>query len=154
MADPFSIVVGTAGLADVCIRLTKLLKQAKDGFQTLDEELEDLSKEITGLRAVNDSVQRIYEASSIAASDPDDQQVLVHQWQATKTTLAGCQRVVKELDALLVSVLDVGRRKHVKIVKLRKWLKQQSKEEAFNTLRRKLNAHQIALQTSLAAVNV
>ena len=33
MADYFSVIAGAAGLADVCIRLAKFLKEAKDGFQ-------------------------------------------------------------------------------------------------------------------------
>ena len=61
MADPFSIIAGTAGLADVCIRLTKFLKHASNGFQKVDEDLEDLSKEITSLRAVSDLIKHSFE---------------------------------------------------------------------------------------------
>lgn len=154
MADPFSIIAGTAGLTDVCIRLTKLLKQAKDGFQTVDEDLEELSGEIKALRSVNDLVQRSYEAESAINSGLDQQRLLLDHWHAIQSTLAGCQRIVGQIDDLLASVLAVGNGKHIKFDKLRRWLKQQSKEEAFNTLRQKLNAHQIVLQNILAAVNM
>ena len=154
MADPFSVLAGTAGLADVCIRLSKLIKQAKEGFQTVDEELEDLFKEVASIRSVNNLVQRSYEAESTITTDRDDKRVLATHWQATQSTLAGCRRIVEQLDALLEEILKAGDGKHVKLGKLRRWLKQQSKEETFNALRQKLSAHQIGLQTSLAAVNV
>lgn len=154
MADPFSIIAGTAGLTDVCIRLTKLLKQAKDGFQTVDDDLEELSEEIKVLRSVNDLIQRSYEAESTVNTGFDHRQVLLDHWHAAQTTLVGCQRIVRQIGDLLASVLAVGNGKHIKFDKLRRWLKQQSKEEAFNTLRQKLSAHQIGLQNILAAVNM
>lgn len=154
--DPFSIIVGTAGLADVCIRLTKFLKQAKDGFQKIDEDLEDLSKEITELRTVSDLIKRSFEADLAGTANSSDNQVIVKQWQATRTTLAGCQEIVERLNALMTTIMGMGGAapKHVKFNNLRKDLKQQSKEDEFAALRKKLGAHHIALQTSLAAVNV
>jgi len=154
MADPFSIIVGTAGLADVCIRLTQFLKQAKDGFQKVDEDLENLSKEITTLRSVTDLIKRNYEADLAETVNFSDKQIIANHWQATRTTLTGCQEITERLNALIIMILDGGNPKHARLNSLRKYLKQQSKEDEFIGLRQKLNAHQIALQTSLAAVNM
>lgn len=154
MTDPFSIIVGTAGLADVCIRLTKFLKQAKDGFQKIDKDLEDLSKEITALRTVSDLIKRSFETDLAGNTSSGDNQIVVNLWQATRITLAGCQDIVERLNALITTVLGTGGPKHVKFNNIRKYLKQQSKDDEFVTLRQKLGAHSIALQTSLAAVNV
>lgn len=154
MADPFSIIAGAAGLADVCIRLTKFLKEAKDGFQKVDADLEEMSKEIAALRSVNDLVRRSFEADKTGTTDSTDQQILSNHWCATRTTLAGCQDIIERLSTLMISILGSGGSKHVKLNSLRKYLKQQSKEDEFIVLRRKLSAHQIALQTSLTAVNV
>ena len=154
MADPFSIITGTAGLADVSIRLAKFLKQAKNGFQTVDDDLEDLSKEIDGLQDVNALVKRTHETGSASNIDVNDQQIFVNQWETIQATLAGCEHIVEQLRSLLSVVLSVGGGKHTKIDKLRKFLKQQSKEEDFNRLRQRLGTHQAALQTSLAAVTM
>ena len=154
MADPFSIVVGAAGLADICIRLTKFVKQAKDGFQKVDEDLEDLSKEITALSSVSDLIKRSFEADTARTLDPSDQQIINNLWQNTRTTLTGCQDLIERLNTLIIEVLGNGSPKHAKSNSLRKYLRQQSKEGSFIELRQKLNAHQVALQTSVAAVNV
>ena len=153
--DPFSIIVGTAGLADVCIRFSKFLKQAKDGFQKIDEDLEDLSKEITALRTVSDLIKRSFQAELAGNTVSSDNQIIANQWQVTRTILAGCQEIVERLNALVITIVGPGgASKHVKFDNLRKYLKQQSKEDEFAALRQKLKAHHGALQTSLAAVNM
>ena len=154
MADPFSIIAGAAGLADVCIRLTKFVKQAKDGFQTVDSDLEELSKEIIALRSVNDLVKHSFEANKAGSIDSTNQQILSDHWSATQSTLAGCQDVVERLSVLVINIVGNENSKHEKLNSLRKYLRQQSKEDEFKLLRQKLNAHQVALQTSLTAVNV
>ena len=154
MADPFSIVAGTAGLADVCVRLARFIKQANAGFRVVDQELEDVSQEIESLRSINDLVKRSYTDGFSTKSDPDQQQILGTHWCATQNTLASCQRIVEQIEALLKEVADVGSGKHVKLDQLRKWLRQQSREEAFSSLREKLKAHQMALQLSLSAVSM
>ena len=152
MADPFSIIAGSAGLADVCIRLAKFLKQAKDGFQGIDKELEDLSKEIAALRTVSDLIKRNFEADLAGTTNCSDDQVIVDQWQATGPILEGCQEIVKKLTELITGILGTGGSKSVKFNSLRKYLKQQAKDDEFIALRQKLNGHQSALQTSLAAI--
>ena len=154
MADPFSIIVGTASLADLCIRFTKLLKNAKDGYQKVDRDLEDLSKEIAALSSVNDLIKRSFEVNLAGITDVNEQQILSKHWQATRTTLAGCRDILERLSNLIIKIVGKGSPKSIQFDGLRKYLKQQSKEDEFIELRRKLNGYQIALQTSLAAVNM
>ena len=154
MADPFSIIAGAAGLADVCIRLTKFLKQAKDGFQKIDEDLENLSKEITALGTVGDLIKRSFEADLAGTTNTNDIQIITSHWHATRATLLGCQDILKRLNTLLANIVDSGGTTSVKFNRLRKYLKHQSKDDEFNTLRQKLYHHYIALQTSLTAVNM
>ena len=154
MADPFSIIAGAAGLADVCIRLTKFLKQAKDGFQKVDGDLEELSKELAALQTVSDLIKRSFEANIAGSINSNDDQIIANLWQATQTILAGCQDIVERFNALITEILSTGGTKYIKLNSLRKYLKQQSKDDEFNALRQKLNTHRMALQTSLAAVNV
>ncbi|KAL9074389.1 MAG: hypothetical protein Q9157_004416 [Trypethelium eluteriae] len=154
MADPFSVVAGTAGLADVCIRLTKFLKHAKDEFRAVDQELEDLFEEIESLRSTNELVKQSYTQGSVALVDSDHQQIINTHWRATQNTLASCWRVTEQIEELLKDVANAGSGKHVKLDQLRRWLKQQSKEEILSALRERLKAHQIALQLSLSAVSI
>jgi hypothetical protein len=154
MADPFSIIVGTAGLADVCIRFAGFLKQAVDGFQKVDKDLEELSEEITALRSVSDLIKRSFEVDLAGTRDPNDQQIIDNHWQATRTTLEGCQAILEKLSALTTDILGKDNPKYAKFKSLRKFLKQQSKEGEFIELRQKLHAHLVALQTSLVAVNM
>ena len=154
MADPFSIIAGAAGLADVCIRLTKFLKQAKDGFQKVDGDLEELSEELAALQTVSDLIKRSFEADIAGTINSNDNQITANLWQATQTTLAGCQDIVERFNALITEILSTGGTKYIKFNSLRKYLKQQSKDDEFNALRQKLNVHRMALQTSLAAMNV
>jgi hypothetical protein len=154
MADPVSIIAGAAGLADVCVRLAKFLKQAIDGFQKVDKDLEDLSKEITALRTVSDLIKRSFEIDMAGTTNSRDSQIIANHWHATRATLAGCQVVVERLNTLMTTVMRTGGSKSDKWNSLRKYLKHQSKDEEFMALRRSLNAHHNALQTSLAAVNM
>lgn len=154
MTDPFSIVVGAASLADICIRLTQFIKEAKDGFQKVDQDLEDLSKELAALSSVSDLIKRGFEADAASTLNLRDQQIVNDLWQTTRSTLTGCQDLIERLSALISQVLGNGGPRHSKSNSLRKYLRQQSKEGSFVELRRKLNAHQTALQTSVAAVNL
>lgn len=154
MADPFSIIVGTAGLTDVCIRLAKFLKQAKDGFQKVDQDLDDLSNDINALRSVIDLIKRSFEIDIAGSTNPSDNQIIADHWHATRATLTGCQDIVERLSTLIATVVGTGGIKNVKLNSLRKYLRQQSKDEEFFGLRQRLNALRNALHTSLAAVNV
>ncbi|MCJ1283415.1 hypothetical protein MMC26_002744 [Xylographa opegraphella] len=154
MADPFSIIAGTVGLADVCIRFVLFLRQAKDGFHKVDEDLEDLAKEVTALRSVSNLIKRSFEVHLAGIADVNDQEIVSNHWQATQSTLAGCHDIINRLKDLITKVVGSGGSKHVKTEALRKYLRQQSKDDDFIKLRQKLNAHQTALQTNLAAVNI
>ncbi|KAG9240959.1 hypothetical protein BJ878DRAFT_559262 [Calycina marina] len=158
MADPFSILAGAAGLTDVCIRLAKFLKDANDGFRLVDHELEELAKEIASLQSVNESIKellkRSYPEASTARTNPHLEKILNTNWRATNTTLASCQLIVERIEAILKDVVSTGSGKHIKRDQVRKWLKQQSREEELNTLREKLKAHQLALQLSLSAIGI
>ena len=154
MADPFSIIAGAAGLADVCIRLTKFLKQAKDGFQKVDGDLEEMSEELTALQTVSDLIKQSFEADTAGTINANDNQTTANLCQATLKTLASCQDIVERFNALIMEILSTGGTKYIKFNSLRKYLKQQSKDDEFNALRQKLNVHRMALQTTLAAVNV
>jgi hypothetical protein len=129
MADPFSILSSTAGLADVCIRLANFLKNANDEFRAVDQELDDLFEEIVSLRSANDLVECSYVEGSTARTNPDHQQILSTNWRATKNTLTSCQRIVERIEVIFTEIVNAGSGKCIKLDRIRKWLKQQSREE-------------------------
>lgn len=154
MADPFSIVAGTASLADACIRLTKFLKKANDEFQAVDQVLGELFKEIASLRSVNDLLRKSYAEGFTVKINFDSQRILDTEWHATQDTLISCQHIIEQIEALLKRVVAVGGGRHIRIDQFRKWLKLNAREEALGALHEKLKRHQVALQLSLSAVSM
>lgn len=154
MADPFSIIAGSAGLIDVCIRLGGFLKQAKDGFQKVDEELDQLSQDISAVRSVSNLIRCNFETELVGTRDANDQQVVEDHWRTTHAILEGCQANMERIASLITDVLGKENHKHAKFSNLRKFLKQQSKECEFAELKQRLRSYLDALQMSLAAVTL
>ena len=153
MAEPISIVAGAVGLADVCVRAIKVLKQARDSYKGEDDELDELHKEIGRLHDINDLVQRVYEAESTLSPDPTHQRILV-DWQVTQGTLVDCERVVEQINTILASIVKSAKGNHAKLDHIRVSLKQQSKDGSLRKLRGRLCSYQLQLQNCLAAANV
>ena len=154
MADPSSIVDAAAGLAEVCLRTIKFIKAARANFHEIDRDVQTLSEELSSLNSAKDIVVNTYQQIAVQGSDAALQHVLSAHWKATSETLAGCQKIVEQLEELLRFALDVGNNRYGKINQFRKWLKHESKEKEFIDLRQKLNLRQSALQLILEATNV
>lgn len=154
MVDPFSIVVGSASLADLCIRVGKLLKKAQEGFHKVDEELNELSQKIAALRAVSDLIRCSFETELLGTKDASDQQIIQSHWQTTHSILKSCETNVEKIAVLVTDVLGKEHEEHPKYSNLRKFLKHQWKEHVFAELKQRLRAYSAALQTSLAAINL
>ncbi|KAH7356935.1 hypothetical protein BKA65DRAFT_495809 [Rhexocercosporidium sp. MPI-PUGE-AT-0058] len=158
MVDQFSVLAVAAGLADVCIWLGKFLKDDKHRFRVVGQELEDLFKEITSLQSVNASIDELlgrwYPEGSTAGTSPNLQKILDTNWQATSGTVSNGQLIVERIEAILEDIVNIGRGKHIKHDQIRKWMKQQSREEELNTLWGKLKQYLLALQLSLSAVGM
>ena len=155
MADPLSIIASTLSVADVCFRLGSFLKQAIDGSQKIDEDLEALSQEITALSTINSLIKSSFEADLTRTAEVANPGPIASLWQATNTTLGDCRGVLEKLDGLVTKIFGSGSSKGVaKLDGLRKYLRKLSKEEEFAQLRQKLNAYQATLQMILTAVDM
>lgn len=154
MAEPFSIVAGAAGLADVCLRTIKFIKAARAGTHEIDDDIQTLCEELNSLNSANDIVVNTYQQIAVKGSDTTLQHIFSAHWKATSETLAGCKKIVEQLEELLRFALDVGSNRYGKTNQFRKWLKHESKEKEFIDLRKKLNLRQSALQLILEATNV
>lgn len=155
MADPLSIIASTLSVADVCFRLGTFLKQAIEGSQKIDEDLETLSKEIAALSTVNKLIKSSFEADLARTVATTDQSTITNLWHATNTTLGDCREILEKLDGLVSKIFGSGSSRPVaKLDGLRKYLRKLSKEEEFTQLRQKLNAYQATLQMILTAVDM
>lgn len=155
MAEPLSIIASTLGVADVCFRLGTFVKQAIEGSQKVDEDLEALSQEIAALSTVNNLIKGSFEADLTRSAKTTDEATIANLWQATSTTLGDCREILDKLDGLVTKIFGNGSSKAVaKLDGLRKYLRKLSKEEEFTQLRHKLNAYQAALQMILTAVDM
>lgn len=79
---------------------------------------------------------------STAKPNPDHQEILGTNWRVTQNTLTSCKRIVEMIEDILIEVEGAGNGKHIKRDQLRKWLKQQKKEEELSNLGEKLKTYQ------------
>jgi hypothetical protein len=68
MADPFSILVGTAGLLDVLIRAAAYLADVHEAAGKVEEDIAFLSRDIQALTSVNESIGILWESYKGAAT--------------------------------------------------------------------------------------
>lgn len=149
MADPFSIIAGTAGLADVCIRLGKLLKDAREDFQNTDHELSKLEARISAVKGTIEQVGKLYHAS-VQRLETVDQQAESSHWRTTGVNLEGCRKVIDQLERLITAVVG-EKTTHPKTYQFRKYLRLLSKEKDFALLQDELQSYNGFLQTNLTS---
>lgn len=157
MADPLSIIVGTVGLLDVCWRVGSYLKDVAGSAGKVDEEIAALSREITSLISVNESIQKLKEAADEAVSGISvDYELLIKQlWNEVDTTTEGCRATLVKLEELLKEIIGKNGPKVVnKLDGIRKQVRRQSKDGDLVQIHHRLSKYEASLQTVLAALNV
>jgi hypothetical protein len=155
MADPFSIIVGTAGLLDVCYRVASYLIEVQAAAGKVEGELDRLSREIESLIQVNQALElwaresQVFPNTSLA-----DSQRLERLWLNVANLLRGCRETVEELDDLLKKIIGKKGSKFIgKLDGVKKVLRRQSKEKEFLELRRQLAHYHSSLQLLLITIN-
>lgn len=152
MADPFSIIVGTVGLIDVCLRFGAYLNNVQAGAAQIEDEIASLSREIEALTSVNETIQASYkEFQSSSSADASN------LWRNIRSNLHDCRIIVEDLEQLVTVILgketqDKGSRFSRKLDGFKKQLRKQSKEGDFNKLHSRLNTYQNTLQLMLDLV--
>ncbi|MCJ1462094.1 hypothetical protein MMC07_000694 [Pseudocyphellaria aurata] len=154
MADPFSVIAGTAGILDVCFRVIKYLKETRAGAERIEEEITGLLREIEALIAVNDSIKCAFETELKAHPGPYVADI-EDLWKNIGSNLWSCRALVERLEVYMKEIIGkegpkvIGKRDG-----LRKQMRKQSKKEDFQQLRLQLASHQNALQISLSALTL
>lgn len=157
MADPFSIVVGTVNLLDVCFRVGKYIYDVKVGTDEVNEEIEALSHQVEAIISITQSIKGVFEDDLAHATDSISKKRdgIQSLWEEVGNNVLSCQATLVKLLALLK--LIVGKespRVLSKLDGLRKFLRKQSKEAEFGMLRQQLRDYHQSLQILLTAVNM
>ncbi|MCJ1268890.1 hypothetical protein MMC22_008778 [Lobaria immixta] len=157
MADPFSVIAGTAGLLDVCFRIFKYLKKTQAGAAKIEDDITALLREIEALIAVNLSIKTVFVTELKPGPEPfaaDSARVEV-LWRNIGNNLQDCQALVEQLEALVREIIGKDGPKVVgKYDGFKKQMRKQSKNEDFHQVRLQLANHQSALQLLLSALNL
>lgn len=157
MADPFSIVAGTAGIIDICVRLALYVRDVKSSAGKIEQDLLSLLEETTALQAVNDSIRATW-IEHHEKSTPNllaEEYVLKTQWQDLDNGLRGCSNSMRRLSALIEEVVGKdgpsvsGKRDGIKKV-----LRKQSKDKEILEIRQQVMSHRDNLQVLLLALNL
>ena len=157
MADPFSIVAGTAGVLDICWRVGTYLAKVKAAAGKIERDLVALSFEVNSLIAVNESIRTLWQVNgeqTLEVLSPDSKRI-EELWQDVKLSVFGCREVMVTLALLVEEVIGQGgiavqgKRDGIKKV-----LRRQSRDDEIQEIRKNLNSHQNGLNLALSALNL
>ncbi|KAK4691118.1 hypothetical protein P7C71_g5815, partial [Lecanoromycetidae sp. Uapishka_2] len=156
--DPFSIVVGSIGVIDVCSRLVKYLREFEKSVAEIDQDIKDL---LCHLETVNLVVVSIRDAfgSKVArvenATDTTDKDVVERLWKNASTVLSDCRCKIEKLEVIVKEIKGRDRLKGPsKLDGFRKQLRRQAKEEDYRSLRNDLDSFLHTLQTMLQIIDL
>lgn len=156
MADPFSIVVGIVGLADVCSRIIKNLDHIRQDMGTVDEDLETLVQEVGGLRDICETVRATFGAKSDDATTSEFSKVseaTEKVWQDLERALQNCHGVILKLDEIVQEIRGPpGASGSGKLDAFRKSLRKRFRDSDLQRCRAQLATYQNALQLVLTII--
>ncbi|KAL8729496.1 MAG: hypothetical protein Q9181_004988 [Wetmoreana brouardii] len=151
MADPFSIVAGTAGILDICWRVGAYLGKVKAAAGKIERDLAALSYEVTALITVNESIRALWNANSEKSLDAQIEEL----WEDINLALHGCREVMGRLVLLVEEVIGKdGAAVQGKRDGIKKVLRKQSKDDEIREIRLQITSHQNSLQLTLSALNL
>lgn len=157
MADPFSIIAGTAGLLDVCWKVGSYLVALKASAAKIERDLFSLSLEVSALVTVSESLQSLWKVSSEKPIDEHSPHaVRIYQlWEDVSLALRGCGDVMARLVLLVEDVIGKdGIAVHGKRDGLKKAFRKQCKDDDIREIRMQIASHQNSLQIALSALNM
>lgn len=158
--DPFTLITGTVGLLDVCIRVVGYLNNIRASAGKVEQEIEALSLEINTLLAVYHSLRDFWttkrKAIPSSRASEDDKIRIDSLWDGVIANLNKCEVTVGQLEKLLKEIIgkDGSAKVSGKIDGIRKQLRKQSKDSDFPQIRQRLSNFQGSLQLLLTALNL
>lgn len=103
MADPFSIVAGTIGIVDICIRLAKSIRKLQKDISGIEDELDAIIQDTDGLREICAIVETTYTTRSRnpPSESAEQEKVATNLWVHLGKTLRNCLGVLNKLDEIV-----------------------------------------------------
>lgn len=156
MPDPFSIIAGTAGIIDVCVRVAKYVRGVNAATRIIEQDLIALLEEFVALDAVNSSIRDTWLGHhKIGDREPPDEPLLEAQWQNLGHALHGCNNTMLRLSSSIQEVLGKdGPSVTGKLDGIKKVLRKQSKDKSIFEIRQQVMSHRDNLQVLLLALNL
>ena len=155
--DPFSIIVGVAGLLDITVRVVKNVKDVQEAAGLVEGELISILGEIQALDSINRSIKDLHEAE--IESLPTGSLGLPHRdqelWQTTAGNLRECEGSFRKLQ----SVLEIIAGRHGDKLagwreSIRKQLRMRSKDGELNRIRLQISVNRQSLHISLTMLDL
>ena len=156
--DPFSIIVGTVNLIDICTRFGAYLRDVHSGAAQIEDEISALSRDLKSLKSVNETIKASYEEVQVSYShEAAVPKQAAELWHNINSSLQDCRRIVEDLEQLVKYIIgkeksDSGSKLVSKFEGFRKQLRKQSREGDFDKLYSRLNIFHNTLQLLLHAV--
>ena len=153
--DPFSIVVGTVGVLDVCFRLIKYLKDFENAAAGIDQELQDLRRSLDAVVIVVDSIKEAFGAKLAPSKTTNDGDPVDRLWRNAGTILGDCQVKLQRLEQIIVKITggEVSKQPS-KFDGFKKQLRKQSVDDEYSRLRDDLYSFLQTLQTMLQIIEL
>ena len=169
--DPFSLIVGTASLLDILVRVGKGLIELKNAVGKGDEEIEALRLEIDKLTSIYKSFESTFKLKLQTRPDYsiEDHDEARQFWHDTRKTWIACSAEIERLEELLQGILREGvterddkvkphafqqKLDKLKFDKLKPPIRKFLKEGKLTEIRCTLSYHQNTLHFLLTAINL
>jgi ElaB/YqjD/DUF883 family membrane-anchored ribosome-binding protein len=163
--DPFSIVVGVAGLTDLSARLISYLNDIRKDSIRIHDEITILTHEVQSLRDANEAVENFWRSrhgstsidTSLNSTTHDDisGSRIDENWKKLGSLLQQSKATIQSLHALLEEV--IGKKSRfggTKLDDLRKTIRKQDRDGEYMQIRARLANNQQSIQMFLSMLTL
>ncbi|KAI9712598.1 MAG: hypothetical protein M1828_001664 [Chrysothrix sp. TS-e1954] len=163
MADPFSIFTGAVNVADVCVRVGNYLRSVNRIAKRVDAEVESLENEVNKFKDAYIALGKLCDTAkdrqrSSLLTSPELQHVndpSVTLWTRAASLVQEGKILVERLKDVLQEVVGTeSQPRFQKIEDVRRAIKFKSKDDQYNSMRRRLTNLNLELTTMLTAINL
>ncbi|KAJ5752058.1 Tetratricopeptide-like helical [Penicillium odoratum] len=163
--DPFSIVVGAAGLAEISVSVISYLNDIRKGSARINDEIAILTHEVKSLSDANDAVLNFwysrpdstsFDASLNSTSQDDISKSRINEnWKKLRGLLEQSEHTIKSLRALLEEIIGkTGRSGGTKLDDLRKTIRKQDRDGEYMQIRARLTNNQQSISMFLSMLTL
>ena len=155
--DPFSIVVGSFSLVDVCFRLVRELKDFAKAVAGIDQEIGELVHHIDTVAIVVGSIKDAFGTNVGSKPEKVEKELdpIRQLWQNAGRVLHDCQSQMEKLESLIKGIKGKDRTQGPrKIDGFLKQLRKQSRDEEYRSIRSGLNESLQTLQILLQIIEL